>query len=233
LQAIVGKRNVLRVPLPADLFDHLGETASTRIVIGHFFYPAVRLTGGAPVATVVRDPVERAISVWEYLNWQTSHPDHSSLAELGINSIDDLIGTRSGHIVDLQTRLLGIEYDLEGIVEALAAGEIDRDEARRRAVEAEAAPADRAMLERAMERMRTMVAVGVTEALPMFARRIERHLGLGKGSTLAPENTTPARTVADREEAYGAETRRALSEINPLDAELHSFARELAAEDLA
>ena len=202
---------------------------SARIVIGHFFYPAVRLAGGAAVATVVRDPVERAISVWEYLNWQTKHPDHATLADSGIATIADLAHT--GHLSDLQTRLLGMEYDLEGIVAALEAGEIDREQARRRAAEAEMAPADEVMLDRAKERMRGMMAIGVTENLSAFVRRIESYLGLREGSVLAPDNVTPPETVARRGESYGPETRRELAELNRFDAELHSFAKQLAEQD--
>ncbi len=217
---------MVRVSLPADLFDHLDEIGTARIVIGHVFFPAVRLTAGAGVATVLRDPVERAISVWEYLNWQTKHPDHAALAQSGIETIDDLALT--GHLSDLQTRQLGVEYDLEGIVAALRSGEIDRGEARQRAWEAETAAADERTLERAKQRLRGMIAVGVTEALPEFARRIESYLGLREGSTVASENTTPTETVARREQAYSAETRRKLVELNRFDAELYSFARELA-----
>ena len=217
---------MVRVSLPADLFDHLDEIGTARIVIGHVFYPAVRLTAGAGIATVLRDPVERAISVWEYLNWQTKHPDHATLAQSGIETIEDLALT--GHLSDLQTRLLGMEYDLEGIVAALGSGGIDREEARERAWEAETAAADERMLERAKQRLRGMIAVGVTEALPEFARRIERYLGLREGSTIAPDNATPTETVARRDQTYGSETRGKLAELNRFDAELHSFARELA-----
>jgi hypothetical protein len=221
---------VLRVRLPADLFDHLGEISSARIVIGHIFYPAVRLTGGAPVATVVRDPVERAISVWEYLNWQTHHPDHAWLKEWGVETIEEMIAwdPLTGHLADRQTRLLGVEYDLEGIVAALQGGEIDAGEARRLAADAEATPADEAMLGRAKRRLQEMVAVGVTEALPEFASRVERHLGLQGGRAIAHENATPTETVARRDQAYDAEIRRKLTRINRFDCELHSFARKLS-----
>jgi hypothetical protein len=223
---VAGEDKVTRIALPVDLFDHLDEVGSAPIVIGHFFYPAVRLARGAAIATVIREPVERAISVWEYLNWQTMHPDHATLAESGIATINHLAFTN--HLSNLQTRLLGVEYDLEGIVAAVEAGEIDREDARVLAWEAESAPADEQMLERAKERLRGMQAVGVTEELPAFVGRIERYLGLREGSVIAPDNVTPAETVARRGQKYDAETRRNLLDANRLDAKLHAFAKQLA-----
>jgi hypothetical protein len=231
LESIAGRAKVVRVELPPDFLGQLADLRSSQIVLGHFFYPVVRLLPGAEVATVVRDPVERTISVWEYLQWQTHHPDHRLLASRGIRSIDEFAtdGHLAGHVRDNQTWLLGMEYDLEAIVAALEAGEIDLQEARRLAVEAQSVRADAAMLARAKQRLGQMLVVGLTEELPAFARRLERAIGLPPGPALEPYNVIPADTIARREETYDESTRQGLADLNALDVELYAFAQELSA----
>jgi hypothetical protein len=220
---------VARVRLPPDFLGQLATLRSTPIVVGHFFYPMTRLLPDRSIATVVRDPVERAISVWEYLHWQTDHHDHQRLVSRDIRTIeqfaeDDFL---AGHVRDNQTRLLGVEYDVEAIADALQAGDLELADANRLAAESESVPADAAMLERAKRRLKRMAVVGITEELAEFVRRLELALGLPPGSPVETDNATPAATVARRPHAYDESTRRRLIELNPFDAELHAFAREL------
>jgi hypothetical protein len=229
LESIAGQANVVRVALPPDFLEQLADLRSTPIVLGHYFYPMVRLVPGAAVATVVREPVERSISVWEYLQWQTKHPDHQRLASRDIHSLDDFAedAELGGHVRDNQTRLLGVEYDVEAIVAAFESGEICLEEARSLAAEAESEPADEAMLARAKQRLGQMVVVGVTEELPDFVRVLEGHVGLGPGRVLQPDNASPPDTVERRGETYDGATRQRLAEINAFDVELYRFARQL------
>jgi hypothetical protein len=230
LEAIVGKGNVLRLRLPPDYLERLDAIRSSQIVLGHFFYPVVRLMPDAKLATVIREPVERSISVWEYLHWQTQHPDHERLRSRGIQSLDEFAEDEAlaAHVRDNQTRLLGVEYDVEAIVSALEAKEMDLVEAQRIAATAEGAPADAATLGRAKRRLDQMEVVGVTEDLPGFAHRLEAATGLASGREPKRDNATPPGTLAMRSEAYGESTRRRLAELNAYDAELYSFARRLS-----
>jgi hypothetical protein len=207
----------------------LAKLRSTRIVVGHFFYPMARLLPAHSVATVLRDPVERTISVWEYLHWKRRHPDHRRLLSSGIRTIEEFANDEvfAGHVRDNQTRLLGVEYDAEAIASALLAGDLDLIEANRLAAEAKSGPADSAMLERAKRRLEGMCVVGITEDLDAFMRRLELTLGLPPARVVRQDNTTMATMVARRPEQYGESTRRRLADLNPFDSELHAFAREL------
>src|SRR5439155_13889550 len=108
---------------------------------------------------------ERAISVWEYLHWQTAHHDHQRLVSRNIRTIEEFAEDEflSGHLRDNQTRLLGVEYDVEEIVDALLAGDLDLSGANRLAAEAESVPADPAMLERAKRRLEPMSGICTTQ----------------------------------------------------------------------
>ncbi len=229
LESLVGPANIARVRLPPDFLAQLDAVRTAPIVIGHFFYPVVRLLGDVPAATVVREPVERSISVWEYLQWQRHHPDHKVIGERGIRTLSEFAEDAylAGHVRDNQTRLLGVEYDVESIVVALEAGEMDLPEARRRAAQRESAPADEAMLKRAKERLSRMALVGITDELPAFVNMLEERVGGSAGPHLAPDNASPPAIVAHRPERYDEATRQRLAELNALDAELYSFAREL------
>ena len=229
LEDLVGAASVARIRLPADVLGQLADLRAKPIVIGHFFYPVIRLLPETAVATVVRDPVERSISVWEYLQWQQHHPDHEVLGARGIRSLDEFAedALLAGHVRNNQTQLLGCEYDIESIVSALEAGEIDLPEAVRLTGEAERAPANEATLRCAKKRLAGMVIVGVTEELAVVAGPLEEHLGASSAHSLEPENVSPHAIVARRSEAYGRATRERLAELNSLDEELYAFAREL------
>jgi hypothetical protein len=229
LEATAGKANVARVGLPDDFFEQLAVLRSSPIVVGHFFYPVVGLIDGAAVATVVRDPVERSISVWEHPRWHPGHPDREVIAAREIRTIEDFANDihLGGHIRNNQTRFLGLDYDLEAIVAELESGAIDHRRAVHLAAEAQFAEADREMLERAKRRLERMLLVGVTEELPAFTRELEGRIGLRPGPELPAVNASPPELVENRAAAYDDATRRRLAELNSLDAELHTFAREL------
>jgi hypothetical protein len=229
LESTAGRSNVLRAGLPDDFLEQLDDLRSSPIVVGHIFYPVVRLIPGAAVATVVREPVERSISIWEHPRWHPRHVDRPVLASRDIRSIDDFAEDidLGSQIRNNQTRFLGLEYDVEAIVGALESGAIRHQEAVHRAAEAQFAPADDAMLARAKRRLERMLVVGVTDELPAFVRLLESRMGFPPGPLLARVNASPAEFVASREATYDDATRQRLADLNTLDAELYAFARDL------
>jgi hypothetical protein len=230
LESLAGRGNIVRIRMPPDLFEHLDEVRSKRVVLGHFYYPTLRLLPDEPtVATALREPIDRSISTWEYLQWRTTHSDHALLVERGITRLEEFIADPqlAAHVRNNQTRLLGVEFDLDAIVASLEAGEIDVPRARRMASEAVRVPPDAEMLERAKRRLEEMSVVGITEELPEFVRALERSLELPQGPPVKPHNATPPATVALRENAYDEEIRGRLAELNRFDAELYDFARGL------
>ena len=129
-EAARGLANVVRISLPPDVFEHLGELRSKQVVLGHFFYPAVRLVPGEPtVATVVREPVDSLDLRLGVPPVAVQHPDHAVLASRGIRSVEEFAEEidLAGHVRDNQTRLLGVEYDVAAVAAAFEAGEIDLD----------------------------------------------------------------------------------------------------------
>jgi hypothetical protein len=231
LELRVGKRNVARIHQLTDLSGRLSELRSTRVVVGHVCYPITTLLPSHLVATVVRDPVERAISVWEYLQWQTDRPAHRRLRSSGVRTVEEFATEPSlaGHIRENQTRLLGADCDAEAILAAVQAGDMDHSEANRLVAEATRRPPDASTLERAKRRLERMPVVGLTEELDSFVRRVERAMGLPPGRAVRRHNATPLDTVDRRPDEYSEDTRRRLAELNRFDSELHAFARELLA----
>jgi exonuclease VII small subunit len=229
LEAIAGRANVARVGLPSNFLEQLDDLRSSPIVVGHFFYPVLRLIQGAAVATVVRDPVERSISVWEHARWHPSHPDQRLRASREIHSIDDFAEDPylGGQVRNNQTRFLGAEWDLEAIVAALESGAMALQEAVDLLAEAGFAPADTVMLERAKRRLERMLVVGVTEELSGFVRVLDSRMGFVSGVALTPVNAAPPEFVAHRGATYDDATRQRLAELNSLDAELYMLARKL------
>ena len=231
LELRLGKRNVARVRQLSDLSSRRLELRSTRLVVGHICHPITTLLPSHLVATVVRDPVERGISVWEYLQRPSDRPAHKRLRSSGVRTIEEFAQDPllAGHVRENQTRLLGADCDAEAILSALEAGEIDAAEANRLVAEATRRPPDASTLERAKRRLERMSVVGLTEELDSFVRRVERAIGLPPGRAVRRHNATPLGTVDRRPDEYSEDTRRRLAELNRFDSELHAFARELLA----
>ena len=112
---------------------------SLRLFTGHVAFGLDQIVGPADYMTMLRDPVERAVSIFEYIARRPSHPLHAQARQMTLTAFLD--SELYGHASNGQCKLLsGVE------------------------LEAPPAPADAGTLELAWENLRSrFVAVGLTE----------------------------------------------------------------------
>lgn len=104
------------LPTTPGLYDRM------MVLAGHYgvAHPLVR---HAPrpigMAAVLRDPLERIVSLYDYIRGRPDHPEHAALSRLTLNKAMDAVPEFAVHCRDAQLRTLFNATDQPGIVSAL------------------------------------------------------------------------------------------------------------------
>jgi hypothetical protein len=104
------------LPTTPGLYDRM------MVLAGHYgvAHPLVR---HAPrplgMAAVLRDPLERIVSLYDYIRSRPDHPEHAALSRLTLNQAMDAVPEFAVHCRDAQLRTLFNATDQPGIVAAL------------------------------------------------------------------------------------------------------------------
>lgn len=178
-----------------------------RVYIGHFPYVVRELLGiELRAATLLRDPVERTLSLLHQLRraqpWEGSGPRPAAQRALeDLYEDPDVFGPL---ILDHQTKVLSMS---------------PADEPR---TFKDLIHVDEARLDRAKAALAEMDVVGTTEAFPDFLAATEARFGwrVVKG---ARKNVTPAEDRVPVDPAF----RRRIARDNAIDVELHRHASEM------
>ncbi len=224
-----GIGEVLRIPPDEGFFPALVTIDGYKVVHGHAPYPVSGLFREPPfLMTFLRSPVERVVSAFEYLSrsdWPGHREQRRKWREQGIETIDDLIS--HGQARNLQTTLLGMDYDLTPLVERFSSGEVSAAEARDEMRGYGRGKGGPQALARAKERLAQFQFIGITEAFDesvrLFGELIGKSLVPGDYRT----NRAPADERTARRERYAESTLAAIAAANQLDQELYEFGVEL------
>lgn len=164
-----------RYVTPAELLTRWDTLPAHRFLFGHCVASlADRLPVRHSRATFLRDPVERSISIAQ-LHARNTGRDVSELVE-----DQAFIAT---HVADLQTRIFGVDA---------THGHLRPQES---------PPADDAMLESAIARLRTFEFVGTTETMRSSLQRFDRLFGTRTSEHVQQDNRSEAGDLARSEVA--------------------------------
>lgn len=181
-----------------------------RVVGGHFRF-GLHLLFDSPsrYITFVRDPLERVISYFAYIRWQSGHPWHARVVASDVSIEQWLRLGVAGGIDNLQVRWLTLRSD-----EEVAFGETTRQ-----------------MLDDAKRVLSERIEfLGITERYAESIRWIGEKLHWTAPITVDRLNISPNRIAAAD---ISASARDAIFEHNALDMELYSFALDLFARRTA
>jgi hypothetical protein len=186
------------------------DRESYRIVGGHFRY-GIHLLFDSPsrYLTFLRDPIERVISHYAYVGWQSGHEWHHRVAAARL-SLEQWVRLGAGGAEDnLQIRRLTTRAP-----DDVPFGEVTRQ-----------------MLEEAKYILRERIdLLGITERYDDSIRLVAGRLGW-QGPVVAERlNASPCRPAAAD---LTASARAAIAEHNELDIELYAFAAKLFERRLA
>lgn len=221
-----GLGEVLRLPPDQRFFAALASAERYPVVHGHAPYPVTSvLAQPLFVITFLRSPVERAVSAFEYVERRGDRPVSRVRRERGIQTIADLAD--SNRASNLQTLLLGVDYELEPVLERFKSGELGAREARAELRRRAARGSDAGTLERAKQRLERIEFIGITEAfddsLRLFAHRIGHEAPLASYRA----NAAPAAEREAREARYSAGDLDAVAADNRLDQQLYERGVEI------
>jgi hypothetical protein len=219
------------VDLPSSqaLLDSPDVIRGAELVFGHYFYPLLdMLDKPAYSMTLLRDPVLRTISAYQFVSRSPAHPLYEKLVTARINSAVQFARDEffSFHGSNMQTRMLGVDYDFPSLMNGINTKAISVDEAKCLVNSVESRPCDTATLQRAMGRLKSMGFFGLTKHYRISLELLCRTFNLEVPSEIYTENVAPAPDLAARALVKQDEV-EALRDLNRFDQELYRFATDL------
>lgn len=199
-----------------------------QLIAGHFFYQIERVLGRAPVyLTLLRDPVQRALSHYYHIRRLPEHYAHERVVR---QSLSEYVRDERNRPLfsNLQTRYLGLNRDLLGMYASLDAAALARGELVRQA-EAYIIGTydDKSMLETARARLKNFAFVGITEHFDESVCLLCRTFGWQK-----PETYTHYLVNPNTEAEVDPEVLEILEQANTLDQALYNEYRALFEEQI-
>lgn len=199
------------------------ERRGRPLIRGHIHYDAIAaLHADRVVFTFLRDPVDRTISAFEFMK---AHPE-TWLGKLAQGSITEFLGHPyvAQSIADLQTRMLGSAIDVHRLYARLVRKELTQDEYFEEFKKRSLLPPDEASLERASERLLSMLHVGFTETFAEDCETLFAKLSLPCPAA-RQSNRTPS--AYRRRDSYTEAELDLVRSVNRFDAILYARAQAL------
>jgi hypothetical protein len=223
------RRQLIHLQSTCGILDSPHFPFCGKLLIGHYFYPLLEVLKQPLYSlTFLRDPVQRAISAYQYVARSPNHPLYEQFRLARITSPSEFVRDNlfSFHGANMQTRMLGSDYDLQGLIDRITTGVISVDEAKAIIGSVESLPCDAAVLNRAIRRLEQMPFFGVTEHLSASLELLCKYLNVQTPPMVSQENAAPASDLARRIE-FGQKEIDAVRDANRLDEILYRFGQRL------
>ncbi|MFN8523164.1 MAG: hypothetical protein U0821_08665 [Chloroflexota bacterium] len=193
---------------------------SYRLFRGHFGHG-----GGLPQArdaarvTLVRTPEEHVLSAFEHIRRNREHPVHHVARDVTslVEAVKD--DTLRSYLWNMQTQFFAVDLDVQGVAWTVNGGEFGLGPFG--LPDGPPHPLEAELLAIAKTRLRSYLAVGVTERFDDFLRLLRQLLGQPLELRAPRLNVTTGRLSVD---ALLPEERACLESITRLDRELYAFA---------
>ena len=228
LEDWVGRARVLEVRANEDFLTESDTNLNKyQVVHGHQHFTFEAIVGDAPmIMTILREPVERVISSYEYILRKHDHVLRPELLSR-VDSLETYVSDQvfRFHSANMQTRMLGSEANLVDIVEGARSGRLPVTDAAllfRRALKA---PCDMEMLKRACARLAGgRVLFGLTEDLRSAIETLATAFEVPAPEHLYTENSAPSADAQSRWDRYPDRAIEAVIRANAFDLDLYAFA---------
>jgi len=229
LQTQLFEGPLISLPSSEALLDSPDAIRGAALVVGHYFYPLLEMLDQPSCSmTFLRDPVQRTISSYQFVARTPAHPLYEKFVTARISSPIEFARDKffAFHASNMQTRMLGVDYDFASLIQGINSKTISIDQAKAVIGEAESRPCDSAGLQRATGRLQSMIFFGLTEHYQASLELLCRTFNLEVPAEAFMENVAPAEDQARRALVNPREV-EALRASNQFDEELYRFAKGL------
>lgn len=196
---------------------------------GHFFGPLEQFVGQQCFRfTVLRDPIERALSHYGHVLRDEQHYLHQRALELGSFEayLDDPVASMT--VTNFQARMLALDCDIEAIYCGLTDQERTAWQLERYIETTLLEPNDSFLLEKAQARLADFDVVGLTERFEETLALLCYKRGWAFPDAIHPKNVNIERP---RRTALVPGTLNRLTELNSIDAALYDSAHQRFSDD--
>jgi hypothetical protein len=204
------------------------EISAYRLFRGHFYYPLYRLLPHKPVyLTFLRDPVERVLSLYDYVRREPAHFQHTEVSSLS-NGIRDFVQSPELLVPSFQVGALSRDIDIaQTIAGAPSAQQEGTNEDIILLREMFRRPITNEDLLVACQRLADFAFVGITEYFDESVRLMTRKFGWPQPH-YEPLNVAPGRM---RREDVPADVLKEIIRTHEPEFELYEFAKSLFLRD--
>lgn len=211
---------------PCGLWDQLitisrSELAQWQIFRGHFLSHLEPYLGRAlRTFTMLRDPVERAISHYYHVRRAPEHPSHKYALRMSLAEF--CIHPKTRHMVEnyQAAYLAKTPCDPVIVAQGLFPEDLARFELQRRMEHPDDVPASEELFERAEARLARFTAVGITENFHNSLVQVSRALKCPAPKPFEPQNTNPERAPVDNVDSA---TLALVRDLTRVDQRLYEF----------
>jgi hypothetical protein len=216
--------------LPAHLWSVLlrlnpQSAGEYSFIWGHFYsYLAPYVPCGLRYITVLRHPIERALSHYGHIIRDTHHYLHSravSLRDFGDFLRDPITATA---VTNFQVRSLTTSFDPVSIAASMSVAQLDALELERTLETTSPSTPDHISVEHAMQRLKQMCFVGITERMTESFSILCRTFNWTPPLQFRSLNVSNSRVKWSQ---LCADDRDLLMQLNAEDLKLYAFANEL------
>jgi Sulfotransferase family len=220
---------------PAHLWRNLLEIPPERVaeyslIWGHFYSYLYRyVSNQMRYVTILRDPVERALSHYGHIMLHKEHYLHARAKELGDFSAYLRDPEMATTLANFQVMSLALDLDPVATASALSADQLASLELERRLETARSSATAEDMLGVAKRRLRQMHFVGITERLDESVALLCEKFHWQRPEHVESHNVNGNRL---RSEGVSKTDLALLRKINEADYQLYEFANQLFLDDL-
>jgi hypothetical protein len=179
------------------LLQDRNKLSNAKLIQGHFYGSVESVFGRSfSTFTMLRDPIERALSHYGHVIRDKNHYLHARAMALGSLSayIEDSVTQMT--ISNFQARMLAFDEDVEKIFATLGEDDIRSWQLERTIETTHYSNDSDILLETARSRLKNFFLVGITEKFTQSLALICRELGWNYPNKLEIRNTNPDRLLA-------------------------------------
>lgn len=204
------------------------QLLNKKLFQGHFFGASDRISLHSFRFTILRDPVERALSHYGHVLRDDKHYLHQRALELGSFEayLDDPVTRMT--IINFQARMLALDCDVEAIYRKLSDQERTEWHLERYIETTLFEPDESALLAKAQKRLACIDVVGITERFEETMALLCYKRGWPFPDEIQARNVNDARP---RRTALASSTLNRLANLNAIDIALYELARQKFSAD--